>query len=60
MLLGLRMMCGIKYTKEMQGCYNEVLKELEEKELLYIQDRQIYLTEKGIDVSNYVFTHFIS
>lgn len=64
--LGLRRMKGISKV-EFEECfgtpieeiYGTVLKKLQEKELLYIEETQIFLTEKGIDVSNQVFAEFL-
>lgn len=64
--LGLRRMRGISKTEfeKSFGCpieevYGSVLEELQKKELLYIEETRIFLTEKGIDLSNQVFTEFL-
>lgn len=64
--LGLRRMKGISKAEfaERFGCpieeiYGTVLEELENKGLLYIEETQIFLTEKGIDLSNQVFAEFL-
>lgn len=64
--LGLRRMKGISKTEflerfncSIENIYGKVLKELEEKGLLYIEETQIFLTEKGIDLSNQVFAEFL-
>lgn len=56
--LGLRRMDGVSpgaYRKH----YEKVLEMLEKQHLLEEKDDKIYLTEKGIDVSNYVLAQFL-
>lgn len=64
--LGLRRMQGIskklfeeQFGMPIEEVYGKVLKELQEKDLLYIEETRIFLTEKGIDVSNQVFAEFL-
>lgn len=66
MFLGLRMMCGVKKSEfsrlfgtEMDAVYAEPLKRLEENGLLETEGDIVRLTERGIDISNYVFGQFL-
>lgn len=66
MFLGLRMMRGVseaafakKYGISVDGVYGDVLKKMCGQELLCREDGWIRLTEKGIDISNYVLSHFL-
>ena len=66
MFLGLRMMEGVSEA-EFMDCFGEsvdrvygaVLSELVRDKLLVWEDGRIFLTEYGIDVSNYVFEKFL-
>ena len=66
MFLGLRMMEGVSEA-EFMDCFGEsvdrvygaVLSELVRDKLLVREDGRIFLTEYGIDVSNYVFEKFL-
>lgn len=66
MFLGLRMMRGVseaafakKYGISVDAVYGDVLKKMCGQELLWRKDGWIRLTEKGIDISNYVLSHFL-
>lgn len=66
MFLGLRKMQGVGKQEfcDLFGCniedlYAQELTDLFQKELLIEQDDYIRLTERGIDVSNYVFAEFL-
>lgn len=66
MFLGLRMREGVgvqkfeeKFGTTMEQVYGKVLKKLYGENLLQCSDGRIYLTEKGIDVSNYVLSEFL-
>ena len=66
MFLGLRRMCGVskqefqyRFGQSIEDVYDEVLVELSQKGLLCIEGDKVYLTDYGIDVSNYVFSKFL-
>lgn len=66
MFLGLRMSKGIhrhKFLKqfniEIDQVYGEVISSLINKKLLIHQEDRIFLSQKGIDVSNYVLAEFL-
>ncbi len=66
MFLGLRMMEGIsiktfeeQFGKSFFDVYGKVFEELSKKELLKQIEDYISLTEKGIDISNYVMSEFL-
>lgn len=66
MFLGLRKMEGVskmRFHKEfnckMEHVYKKVLADMESKQLLEQQGDFVRLTEKGIDVSNYVMSGFL-
>lgn len=59
MFLGLRTMEGVRLTKQMRRIYNEVLEKHCAQGLLYEQDGFLRLTERGIDVSNWVLADFL-
>lgn len=65
MFLGLRKMCGVskkefqsRFGQSMDKVYGEKLVELTCKGLLCVDGDNVYLTDYGIDVSNYVFSEF--
>lgn len=66
MFLGLRMVDGF-YREEfhnafgvlIEGVYGNVLNHLQEEELLLKREGRIYLTEKGLDLNNYVLSQFL-
>lgn len=66
MFLGLRMCKGIsrhKFAKlfniDIDQVYGEVISNLMDKKLLIHQEDRIFLSKKGIDVSNYVLAEFL-
>lgn len=66
MFLGLRKMAGISshefsktFNKEIHHVYGKVLKDLKHKGLIQETKGHITLTEKGIDLSNYVLSEFL-
>ena len=65
MFLGLRMMCGIekdafsrKFGQQIEEIYGPILQNLEKKGLLEQDQNRVWLTERGIDISNYVMARF--
>ncbi len=66
MFLGLRMMCGVersdfyrKFGQQIEEVYGSVLRKLCGQGLLVQEADSIRLTERGIDVSNYVMAEFL-
>lgn len=66
MFLGLRRMCGVSMNRfvkcfelSMEQVFGETLCKLQKQELLKIDGDRVFLTDKGIDVSNYVFAEFL-
>ena len=66
MFLGLRMMEGVskeefenQFGKPMEEVYGKQIEKLKTEHLLEENEGRIYLTEKGIDVSNTVFVEFL-
>ena len=66
MFLGLRLTQGISvndFEKKFQtpyvSVYGKISRELEEKKLLRRENGRIFLTERGIDISNYVLSEFL-
>ena len=66
MFLGLRMMKGISkqrfaknFGMEIEEIYGKQIEKLKKSELLEEKNDRIYLTEKGIDISNAVFVEFM-
>lgn len=66
MYLGLRCMQGISarefykcFGEELDGCFGEEIRQCVEQGLLIYENDRIYLTKRGIDVSNRVFGLFI-
>lgn len=66
MFLGLRMSKGIStkefldhFQADIYDVYGQVLSKLKSESLLMIKENQICLTEKGIDISNYVLAQFL-
>lgn len=66
MFLGLRMNCGVSRDEFEQSfgitidaIYKEVIEELRREELLFVKGGRIALTEKGMDLSNYVMAKFL-
>ena len=59
MFLGLRKMGGVVLTQQMRDIYGKVLDRLKREGLLSCGDNRIFLTDRGIDVSNYVLSEFL-
>lgn len=66
MFLGLRMMCGVdcrafadQFGQQIEEVYGTVIAEFTARGLLVEEDGHVKLTEKGIDVSNYVMAEFL-
>lgn len=66
MFLGLRMAAGIcrsdfqkKFGKTVEEVYGEVILTLEKQGLLNCEEDRIFLTARGVDISNYVFEQFL-
>lgn len=66
MYLGLRCMKGISvrqfyecFDEKIEECFGEVIKHCQEQGLLRWENDRIYLTRRGIDVSNRVFEEFV-
>lgn len=66
MFLGLRMMCGVSMRKfaenfgiSIETVYGEVMDKLCAQGLLVREEGYIRLTERGIDISNYVMAQFL-
>lgn len=66
MFLGLRLTAGISrreflecFQIPIENVYGAVLKKLEEERLLICEGDRIYLSKRGVDVSNMVFAEFL-
>lgn len=66
MFLGLRLLHGISveefeagFSRSYEEVYGEVTRRLEAKKLLRRENQRVFLTEQGIDVSNYVMSEFL-
>ncbi len=66
MFLGLRMSDGIKkeefkklFGRSIDTVYGDVISKSIQEELLYMDESHLYLTEKGIDLSNMVLARFL-
>ena len=59
MFLGLRKSEGIILTEQMKDIYGETLERLQREGLLARQGERIFLTDRGIDVSNCVLAEFL-
>lgn len=66
MFLGLRMMEGVsksefvkQFGKQMETVYGQVLDSLKKQGLLDQNDQRVWLTEYGLDVSNYCMAQFL-
>ena len=66
MFLGLRMMCGVgvqkfadEFGKRIETVYGDTVTKLCQQGLLVQEQGRIRLTERGIDVSNYVMAQFL-
>ena len=66
MFLGLRKMAGIScddfqtaFGRDIRDIYGEKLTKLEKQGLIRSSGGRVRLTERGIDISNYVFSEFL-
>lgn len=66
MFLGLRRMQGVSKKKffqtfglTMEQIFGEILYKMEKEKLMKIKEDRVFLTDKGIDVSNFVFSEFL-
>lgn len=66
MFLGLRLSNGIElqefedtFAKSIDDVYGEVIQKLKMEQLIVVNEGRMYLTEMGMDVSNYVFSEFL-
>lgn len=66
MFLGLRMNEGVtraefqrQFSCSIESVYGEVIKRLREEQLLVMAEGRIFLTEKGMDLSNYALAQFL-
>ena len=66
MFLGLRLTAGVsrqaflvQFGVSMEEIYGEVLKKMEKLGLLKAEAGRVYLTQRGVDVSNYVMSEFL-
>ena len=59
MFLGLRKTEGVVLTEQMKDIYGETLERLQQEGLLARQGERIFLTDRGIDVSNCVLAEFL-
>ncbi len=66
MFLGLRKIKGIQkkdfedqFHQSLQEIYGPIMDKLIQKELIYETEESLYLTQLGIDVSNYVLSEFL-
>ncbi len=66
MFLGLRMICGVsrerfaaQFGRQMEEVYGAVLERMYKQALLVREEDRIRLTERGLDVSNYVMAEFL-
>lgn len=66
MFMGLRMTEGIsenvfkeRFKKSIYDVYSKEIRELIQEKLLVSKDERLYLTDRGVDVSNQVFEKFI-
>ena len=67
LFLGVRKMEGISlkeygdiFGKSIFDDYEKVIRKLEKEKLIKVENGRMFLMEKGIDVSNYVFVEFMS
>ena len=66
MFLGLRMTNGVTrddfmkaFGISIEAIYQDVMTELKNEDLLQVQNGHIFLTDKGMDLSNYVLSKFL-
>ena len=51
---------GDIFGKSIFDDYEKVIRKLEKEKLIKVENGRMFLMEKGIDVSNYVFVEFMS
>lgn len=66
MFLGLRMNVGVTredfakcFSCSIESVYGEAIKHLRQEALLEVAEGRIFLTDKGMDLSNYALAHFL-
>jgi oxygen-independent coproporphyrinogen III oxidase len=66
MFMGLRMIEGIninefkqRFNKDINEVYGDIIEENIKKELLICKSEKLFLSQKGIEISNYVMSDFI-
>ena len=66
MFLGLRLTKGVsgaefhqQFGQNMWNVYGQVIEEMEKNGLIAVEPPRIRLTERGMDLSNYVMSHFL-
>lgn len=59
MFLGLRKMKGIVLNDTIRSIYGKKIKTLAEEGLLWQSENRLRLTDRGIDISNYVLSEFL-
>lgn len=66
MFLGLRMTAGVSrdaflacFHTPIEAVYRDVIEELKEEELLRVHAGRVFLTDKGLDLSNYAMAKFL-
>lgn len=66
MFLGLRLSVGVsksefyqKFQKTIEEQYGDILKKLTQENLIAMELDRIYLTDRGVDVSNHVLSQFL-
>ncbi len=66
MFLGLRMNAGVAradfekaFAMPIEAVYRDVMEELKKEELLIVRSGRIALTDKGMDLANYVMSRFL-
>ncbi len=66
MFLGLRMNEGVTredfakcFSSSIESVYGDVIKHLRQEELLEVAEGRIFLTDKGMDLSNYALAQFL-
>lgn len=66
MFLGLRKIKGVSkqdfqnyFGKNIEDIYGNIIKEMKKKKLVAERGDNVFLTERGIDVSNYVMSYFL-
>lgn len=66
LMLGLRLLDGVSFAQfrerfgtDMKQIFNCQLQMLEQKDLIYIDEKSVRLSEKGLDFANQVFMEFV-